>query len=234
MKISWKLLCILSGLVLALSTGRAADRPCPAGCATQAVTCLKSARAGKASCRMDCRANASGSTLGACVRGCADAFRSAHGTCRDEQGGCLQACRPSSSAGGAFVGSCLGGCGHDLGSCAHHDASTLAACIRGCADGVGRRSCIAGCVATARSSAEGCASDFDGCRSGCGGTTTTTTPGDTTTTTVSEPGTTTTTRPEAPGCGDARDGTCGGRCPTPGQVCREVSGACTCTTPGTR
>ena len=53
-KLSWKLLCLLiCGLAVssALPVG-ATNRQCPAGCASQAVACLKVGRLAKACCRM--------------------------------------------------------------------------------------------------------------------------------------------------------------------------------------
>jgi len=223
MKMPLKLLCTLTGLgaMLAL-TAHAVTPPCPAGCGAQTVTCLKTARMSRATCRAGCRANATSTDLGSCIRGCTDTFRSDQTTCRNDEANCVQACSPPSpSSGDPSTANCPGTCGEDLGTCAHNVAAALKTCVTGCAPGSGRQSCIAGCLSTAQSGAATCASDFTTCVANCGGTTTTTT----------SPTATTTTMPGPPACGDPTDQACGGTCPTHGDVCRDVSRTCTCVTP---
>ncbi len=170
-----KLLCSLTGLgAMFALTAHAASPPCPAGCGTQTVACLKTARMAKRSCRMDCRANSASSDVGSCVRGCVGTFRSAQTTCHTDQTSCVQACRPS--PGGSSNAACLGACGQDLGTCAHSVAAAHKTCVTGCARGSGRQPCITGCLSTAQSGAARCASDFQSCTAACGGTTTTTLP----------------------------------------------------------
>jgi hypothetical protein len=220
MKMPLKLLCTLTGLgAMFALTAQAASPPCAAGCGAQNVTCLKSARMVRSSCRTGCQTSAD---VGSCMRGCANTFRSAQTTCHTGQASCVQACNPSSPASGdPSTASCFGACGEDLGTCAHNVAAALKTCVTGCAPGSGRQSCIAGCLSTAQSGAATCASDFTTCVANCGGTTTTTT----------SPTATTTTMPGPPACGDPTDQACGGTCPTHGDVCRDVSGTCTCVTP---
>ena len=183
---SKQLLSTLAGLgaMLAL-TAHAATPPCPAGCGSQTLACLKTARTARLGCRTDCRTNSAPGDVGSCIGGCAATFRSAHATCRTGQRSCVQACNPSSpSPGDPSAASCRGACGENLGTCARGVAAALKVCVTGCAPGSERQSCIAGCLSSARSGAATCASDFDTCTSNCAGPTTTTTPPATTTTTT--------------------------------------------------
>ena len=170
-----QLLCSLIGFgVMFALTAHADTPPCPAACGMQRGACLKIARMEKRSCRADCRTSSASSDVGACIRGCASAYRSSRTTCHTDQTGCVQACQPS--PGGSSNPACLGACGQDLGTCAHSVATALKTCATGCEHGSGRQSCVADCLATAHSGRASCTSDHQGCTAACG-TTTTTLPG---------------------------------------------------------
>lgn len=220
MKIPRNVLYALIGLGLALATStEAADQPCAAGCGTQDVTCLKTARVMAASCRTDCRTSSAPADLGGCIGRCADSARAARATCSSDAASCVGNCGPAApSSASSDASSCLGSCGADLGTCARNVAAGIKTCVTGCRGATDRAGCLADCASAAQSAAATCASDFQSCAGGCGSTTTTT-PG---------PSTTTSTMPEPPGCGDPTDRACGGRCPNPGDVCQNVSGSCTC------
>jgi hypothetical protein len=168
MKSSWMLLCSVAGLGALLAvTAHAANQPCGAGCGAQTVTCVKTARVTRASCKMDCRANSTPADLGSCMRGCGSTFRASQTTCHTDHASCVQACQPA--PGGSSNPACPGACGQDLGTCNHGVAAALHTCVTSCAPGPGRHACIAGCLSTAQSGAATCASDFQSCTAACGG-----------------------------------------------------------------
>lgn len=227
----WKLLCSLAGLgTLFALTAHAATVPCPVSCGSENTACLKAARMTRSTCRMDCRTNSANIDLGPCIAGCASTFRSSVTECRTDEASCVHACSPpSSSSGDPSTANCLGICGENLGSCARGVTSDAKTCISGCRTASDRLSCLQGCASAGQSAAEACASDFQSCTSDCGSTTTTTLASPPCTSDCGS--TTTTTLPTQSGCGQRDDGTCGGMCPTRGDVCQDVSGTCTCVTP---
>jgi len=210
MKLPWRVLCGVIGLgAMLAATARETSPPCGAGCGAQTAACLKTARVTRSSCRMDCRANSAPADVGSCSRGCTDTFRSDRTTCRSNQPSCVQACDPSSaSAGDPSTAACLGACGEDLGACARNATANLRTCVTGCRTASDVRSCLEGCAAPAQADTAACAADFQSCAGTCA-----------------------TTMPAHPSCGAPTGAACGGPCSTPGQVCRGVGRACSCTTP---
>jgi len=215
MKSTWTL-ASSAAIVFAVATWATAvqAQPCALGCATQGVTCAATARMAMRSCRVDCRANATPEQRHDCATGCSTTFRSDMTTCRTDLGSCVGACDASASAASAdpAAAACQSACGPQLAACARQVVTDSKACVAGCRTAEDRPTCLGDCVATAKARAATCGTDVASCLGDCG------------------PATPPTTVPP-PGCGEVADGHCGGPCPTPGQVCADVDGTCSCTNP---
>jgi hypothetical protein len=162
MKLSAALLALaLSGVAV---PAWASDQPCGAGCGLQMKACVKTARVGMLSCKMNCRTGSDPNGLGSCIRTCKTTFRSHQGDCRTGVQGCIGSCDPNAPSGS----SCVGECGQGLGTCAQGVVSQAKTCLQGCRTASDRLSCLQGCASQAQQGAAGCATGFASCLSSCG------------------------------------------------------------------
>jgi len=160
-------------LVLALTGGLALtawanDQPCGEGCGLQMKACVKTARTGMLSCKMNCRTGSDPNGIGSCMRTCKTTFRSHQGDCRQGIQGCLGSCQGNEPNAPSGSSGCVAQCGENLGMCAQGVVSAAKTCLAGCRTASDRLSCLEGCAAQAEQGAAGCASGFASCLSGCG------------------------------------------------------------------
>jgi hypothetical protein len=155
----------IAGLVAAVPAEAASG--CLVGCNMAKSVCLQGARTTKLECKTGCRENAAPADLGACIRGCVDAFRATrHDVCLPDLMDCRDACVPVDGGGGD---ACLATCGDGLAMCARGVVADGRDCVQGCRGDSDHVGCLASCADSAKAGAATCESDFTSCLSGCGG-----------------------------------------------------------------
>jgi hypothetical protein len=156
------------GPVLALGTTLASNgmarsaEPCSAVCGVQRRMCVQTARVTKLACTETCRATSGPAVLGACMRGCSSAFRTAKTTCRFEHRGCFDGCTTPAGAP-----RCVGSCGRDLAACVQDVTGTGRACLSSCESAADRRACVGACTAALRAGTASCRSELRTCKAAC-------------------------------------------------------------------